>query len=86
MDNGIQDIKIYTAKRCIGCRALKLFLERMRIDYIEADIEDPYALEELYRENISDTSVPILKIGKDFYANVDIDDQIIGILKFHKLI
>lgn len=79
-------VAIYTNKKCINCRLLKLLLQKFKVGYVEVDIKMPEAINELRTNGVFYTSAPILQINKDFYVDIDIDDDVIGILKFHKLI
>lgn len=79
-------VTIYTNKKCTSCRLLKLLLQKFKIEYVEMDMTMSEAIKELHKNGVHNTSVPILQIGKDFYPNIDVDENMVGILKFHKLI
>ena len=79
-------VKIYTRERCIGCRLLKLLLQKFGIEYTEINMTSPEVVEYLRRNNIHNASAPILQIDKDFYADIDTEDKIVDILKIHGLL
>ena len=79
-------VKIYTREKCIGCRLLKLLLQKFGIEYTEIDMTNSEAIEYLRRNNINNASAPILQIDKDFYADIDMENKIADILKIHGLL
>ena len=79
-------VKIYTRERCIGCRLLKLLLQKFEIEHTEIDMTNPEAIEYLLGNNINNASAPILQIDKDFYADIDMENKIADILKIHGLL
>ena len=55
---------VYSTKACPKCKALKRYLKRTGIKFVEKDLEDTEVMTNLVMKNIHILSAPAIQIGK----------------------
>jgi len=63
-------IVVYSTKTCPKCKALKRHLKKMKIEFIEKNLEDTEVMSNLVMKNIFIQSAPAIQIGNQIYTYI----------------